>query len=75
MAGAAVGAAAAAGGFPGLPVADHTAQDQSDHPGNHEDQHNIDQICRKPREHEITSFRVKFEFQLPTNCHTNIRHT
>ena len=42
MAGAAVGAASAAGGFPGPPVTDHAAQDQTDHPGNHEDQYNVD---------------------------------
>ena len=64
MTGTAVGAAAAAGGFPGLPVTDHAAQDQPDHPANHEDQHNIDQICRKPRKRKITSFREAWRHRI-----------
>ena len=57
MAGAAVGAASAAGRSAGLAVPDHAAHDQPDHPGDHEDQHNVDKICREPREHKNTSFR------------------
>ena len=56
MAGAAVGAAAAAGGFAGPPVADHAAHNETEHRRDREDQHEIDKICREPREHEITSF-------------------
>ena len=56
MARAAVGAASAAGESAGLSVADHAAQDQADHRGDHKDQHDIDKICREPREHGITSF-------------------
>ena len=56
MAGAAVGAASAAGGFAGLPVADHAAHNEAEQRRDREDQHEIDKICREQREHGITSF-------------------
>jgi hypothetical protein len=54
-AGPAGGTAAAAGGSSGFSVPDHAAEDQSHRCGDHQDQNDIDQICREPREHGITS--------------------
>ena len=62
MAGAAVGAASAAGRSAGLAVPDHAAHDQPEQRRDREDQHNIDQICREPREHGITSFENLLEY-------------
>ena len=56
-AGAAAGGAAAAGGLPGLPVADHAAHDEKDRRGNCRDQEDVDVIYSKPGKHMAFPFR------------------
>ena len=58
-AGPAGGAVAAAGGFARLFVADHAADQEADDERDHGDQRDVDEIGGEPREHKITSFRMR----------------
>lgn len=58
-AGPAGGAVAATGGFARLFVADHAADQEADDERDHGDQRDVDEIGGEPREHKITSFRMR----------------